>query len=154
MRAVRQAVSLSVVLMVAMSVSLAAQADTRAAIDAVNRKFQAAAAQGNAMEVTGLYTADAQLMPSNSETITGTAAIGDFWSEALGQGLALTLESTEVEGHGDVAHEVGTYEMKDAGGRLLDRGKYVVIWKRVNGDWKLHRDIWNTSLPAAGHVTR
>lgn len=150
MSAVRQAVSLSVVLMVAMSVSLAAQSDTRAAIDAVNRKFQAAAAQGNAAELAGLYTADAELMPSNRETITGSQAIVAFWKQALGQGVALTLETTEVQGHGEMAHEVGTYEMKEAGGRLLDRGKYIVIWKRVNGDWKLHRDIWNTSLPAPG----
>jgi len=27
-------------------------------------------------------------------------------------------------------------------------GKYVVIWKRDGGQWKIHRDIWNTSMPA------
>lgn len=25
--------------------------------------------------------------------------------------------------------------------------KYVVVWKRVDGQWRLHRDIWNT-MPA------
>ena len=30
----------------------------------------------------------------------------------------------------------------------MDQGKYVVIFKQVEGRWKLHRDIWNTSLPA------
>jgi ketosteroid isomerase-like protein len=27
----------------------------------------------------------------------------------------------------------------------MDSGKYVVIWKREDGAWKLHRDIWTTS---------
>jgi ketosteroid isomerase-like protein len=39
--------------------------------------------------------------------------------------------------------------MKLKDGKVADRGKYVVIWKRVGGEWKLHRDIWTTSLPAA-----
>jgi hypothetical protein len=25
--------------------------------------------------------------------------------------------------------------------------KYVVVWKRVGGQWRLHRDIWN-AMPA------
>jgi ketosteroid isomerase-like protein len=31
---------------------------------------------------------------------------------------------------------------------VIDTGKYVVVWKRVGGRWKLLRDIWNTSRPA------
>jgi ketosteroid isomerase-like protein len=30
----------------------------------------------------------------------------------------------------------------------MDRGKYIVVWKDEGGKWKLHRDIWNSSLPA------
>ena len=24
-------------------------------------------------------------------------------------------------------------------------GRYVVVWKRQNGHWKIHRDIWNSA---------
>lgn len=34
-------------------------------------------------------------------------------------------------------------------GNVADRGKYLVIWNRDGATWKLHRDIWNTSMPAA-----
>jgi ketosteroid isomerase-like protein len=39
--------------------------------------------------------------------------------------------------------------MKLAG--TSDPGKYVVVWKRQEDDWKLAVDIWNTNspLPAA-----
>lgn len=39
--------------------------------------------------------------------------------------------------------------MKTKDGTVADRGKYIVVWKRVGGKWLLHRDIWNTSMPAA-----
>jgi hypothetical protein len=59
------------------------------------------------------------------------------------------LTTLEVEAHGDSAHEVGAYELSDASGKVLDRGKYVVIWKRDAARWKLHRDIWTTSQAPA-----
>jgi hypothetical protein len=60
------------------------------------------------------------------------------------------LTATEVQQHGaTVAHEVGTYAMLGADGKELDRGKYIVIWKKEGNAWKIHRDIWNTSMPAA-----
>jgi ketosteroid isomerase-like protein len=36
--------------------------------------------------------------------------------------------------------------MKGAEGNVLDRGKYVVVWQREQGQWRIHRDIWSTSL--------
>jgi len=45
---------------------------------------------------------------------------------------------------------VGTFTLKGKGGQELDAGKYIVIWKREDGQWKLHRDIFNSSLPAPG----
>ena len=53
------------------------------------------------------------------------------------------------ESQGNLAYEVGTYAMKTKDGKVADRGKYCVVWKRVNGRWLLHRDIWSTNLPEA-----
>jgi ketosteroid isomerase-like protein len=47
-----------------------------------------------------------------------------------------------------MAHEVGKYTLMGDGDKVLDSGKYVVIWQRQDGQWKLHRDIWNSSQPA------
>ncbi len=30
----------------------------------------------------------------------------------------------------------------------LDAGKFIVVWKQEAGQWKLHRDIFNSSMPA------
>jgi ketosteroid isomerase-like protein len=62
---------------------------------------------------------------------------------ALSAGPALAVHAQRP-----LAFEVGTYAMKLKDGTVADRGKYVVVWLKEDGKWKLHRDIWNTSLPA------
>ena len=67
----------------------------------------------------------------------------------MDQGIkALKLETIEIEDYGDTASEVGRYTLADANGEVLDHGKLVVIWKQEGGQWKVHRDIINSSLPA------
>ena len=61
---------------------------------------------------------------------------------------SVDLATTEVESQGNLAYEAGTYAMKAKDGKTLDRGKYCVVWKRTNGQWMLHRDIWSTNMPA------
>ena len=60
---------------------------------------------------------------------------------------AAKLEPVEIEGHGATAVEVGRFELYAAGQQRVDKGKYIVVWKLTQGEWKLWRDIWNTSLP-------
>ena len=122
--------------------------EPRASIEAGNRQWEAAVAKGDGAAVAALYTANGQLLPAGSEVVTGTAAIQKFWQGVMDSGIrGAKLTTLEVEGHGDSAHEVGQYELRDQGGKVLDKGKYVVIWKREGGRWKLHRDIWTTSQP-------
>ena len=100
--------------------------------------------------MAALYTANATLLPPNSARVTGSAAILEFWKGALAGAPARgKLTTGEVEAHGDTAHEVGTYELSAADGKVVDKGKYVVVWKREGGQWKLHRDIWNSDMPPA-----
>jgi ketosteroid isomerase-like protein len=127
-----------------------ARQDARAAIEASNKQFVAAFGKGDAAALAAMYSATAIAYPPNSEPVSGRAAIQKIWQGAMGMGVkAVTLTTSEVETHGDTAYEVGGYTMLGEGGKHLDHGKYVVIWKREQGAWKLHRDIWNTSMPAA-----
>jgi uncharacterized protein (TIGR02246 family) len=103
----------------------------------------------DAAAIADLYTRDGQLLPANSDFVTGTDAIRAFWQGAMDMGIEeVVLETAELEGHRDTAHEVGRYTLR-AGGEAADSGKYLVIWRREGGSWKLHRDIWTTSRPAS-----
>ncbi len=123
----------------------------KAAIDAANKKFGAAAAAGSASGLAALFTDDAMVLPPNGESVRGRPAIEKVFQGLIAAGIKqVTLTAEEVEGHGDTATEVGAYSVKDAAGTEVDRGKYVVVWKRVKGEWKLHRDIWNSNMPMPG----
>jgi uncharacterized protein (TIGR02246 family) len=128
-------------------------AQVRKAIENGNLKFGKAVRQGNAAAIAALYTDDATLMPPNSEMITGKQAIEAFWQGGLEMGIRdAVLTTAEALGMGDLACEIGKYNIKiqpAVQATIEDSGKYVVLWKKQpDGTWKLHVDIWNTSLPA------
>jgi uncharacterized protein (TIGR02246 family) len=128
--------------------SFAADA-ARAAIEAANGRFVELYGKGDAAAVAGLYTEDAQVLPPNGDVVTGRAAVQSFWKGVMDAGVkGAKLTTVELMPSGNTAYEVGRYELTGADGKTLDRGKYVVIWKRDGSQWRLHRDIWNTSAPA------
>ena len=123
--------------------------DTRAAIEAVNKEFLAAFAKQDATRVASLYTANGEAFPPNAAVIRGRAGIAKMWQGVFAAGIASAdLKTTEVHAEGPLAYEVGSYAMKLKDGTVADRGKYVVVWLKEDVKWRLHRDIWNTDLPA------
>lgn len=124
--------------------------DVKAGIEASNRKWEAALASGNAAAVAATYTADGQLLPAHSDAVQGPKAIADYMQAVLNAGIRkATLTTLEVASCGDTASEVGTYEFKGADGMMMDHGKYIVLWKKEGGVWKLHRDMFTTSVMPA-----
>jgi uncharacterized protein (TIGR02246 family) len=106
--------------------------------------------QGDAAGMAELYTEEGQVLPPNGDFLTGRPAIQALWQGVMDMGIKeVELEIVEVEGRDDTAFEVSTYKLLDENGQTLDHGKYIVIWKQEDGDWKLHRDIFNSSVPAA-----
>jgi ketosteroid isomerase-like protein len=122
--------------------------DLRGQITAANRRFVAAFAGGDAAAVAAAYTTDAWLLPPGGDFVSDQPAIEAFWRRAIGLGIrAARLETIELERQGEVAIEVGRYTLEGDGGRILDCGKYLVIWRPEGGQWKLHRNTWNSSVP-------
>jgi uncharacterized protein (TIGR02246 family) len=145
----RLTVGLASIALLGVSPALAAD-DIRADIEAANKKWEAAASRSDGPGVAALYTENAQLLPAQSDFVTGTEAIGQFWQAVFDSGVeGVSLVTQEVESHGDTAYEVGKLEIRGADGKVLDRAKYVVIWKKEGHSWKLHRDIWTTSVAPA-----
>jgi len=125
--------------------------NAQAGIKANNAAFLAAVTRGDAAGMAAAYTEQGAVLPTNSEIIRSKPAIQTFWQGVLdGFGVkAAALETLELEQYGDMAYEVGHYMLKGVGDNVLDQGKYIVIWQQEGGQWKWHRDIFNSSLSAA-----
>lgn len=123
--------------------------DIRAAIATTNNLFMARFKSGDAAGMADLYTQDGQVLPPNRDFITGHQAIQAFWQSLMDMGIkAAQLEIVEVDSYNDTAIEVSKFTLLDEQEEVLNKGKYIVIWKREHGRWKLYRDIFNSSLPA------
>jgi ketosteroid isomerase-like protein len=121
----------------------AAQRDSaRSAIEAQSEAFTASLAKGDAAEAARKFTADARLsVPGVGGVLEGRQAIEKFWQGALAGGMkSLTLTLRDLEGAGDLRIETGTYAAFGADHSELGRGEYLLVWKREEGAWKIHRD--------------
>ncbi|MFL6606295.1 MAG: YybH family protein [Steroidobacteraceae bacterium] len=128
--------------------ALPARADSvRSAIESANVEFSVAAQKGDSAALAALYAADGQVMPAGSDAIRGKQAIQKFWQGALDSGIAgIALKTVEVFAQGAAATEVGQYELRDKAGKVLDHGKYIVIWRHEGDKWKLLRDMFSTNV--------
>ncbi|HEX5765788.1 MAG TPA: SgcJ/EcaC family oxidoreductase [Woeseiaceae bacterium] len=116
----------------------------RAAIDEANARLIALQKQGNAEGMGDMYTDDAILLPSGAERADGREAIQAFWAKNLGSGVEeVELKTETLESLGDdLVYEIGSYKTTPKDAEPVT-GYYLVLWKRVDGRWKLHVDIFN-----------
>jgi uncharacterized protein (TIGR02246 family) len=122
-----------------------------AEIRRANDTFEASFARGDAAAIASLYTSSGVLLPTGMDTIRGAEGIQTFWQSAMAMGIRqVKLKTRDIEELDDTAIELGTYTLFATGGQQIDQGKYLVVWKEEAGQWKLHQDIWNTSVPAQG----
>jgi ketosteroid isomerase-like protein len=136
----------ALVVLAAVPVSAALQ-EPAAAIAEANAALSAALAAGDLDSIVAGYTEDAMFMAPNAPAAKGHDAIREAFAGFLAMGAgSLQLTTDELEVFGDTAHEVGRFVLEGADGSHMDHGKYIVIWKRTDDGWKLHRDIFNSDM--------
>ncbi|QPD00513.1 SgcJ/EcaC family oxidoreductase [Qipengyuania soli] len=136
----------------------AAPADTAAeeqAIRAQVARWHDLIKAKDAAAIAQLYVEDGAFMPANAPIAKGRAAIEQNWAGLIatpGFDLAISPEQIVVSSSGDLAMDRGTYRLTVApdGKEQVEIGKYVVVWRKVEGEWKAAADIINSDLPPGG----
>ena len=120
----------------------------KATINASNKEYSACFASGDSVKFAGFYTADACINPPNMPRMCGSKAIMSFFAGGVKMGIKnLKLTIDEVLGGDATVAEIGKYELMGDKDMSMDKGKYIVVWKQVDGKWKMHRDEWNSDNP-------
>ena len=122
------------------------------AIRDLDREWVAAVAARDTVAIANLYAEDGYFMPPNAPRVDGRGAIRGAWAEMFQMpNVSLTFAPTDIviAEAGDMAYDIGTYNfgMDGPDGRIEDNGKYVVVWQKVNGEWKIMADIINSDIP-------
>jgi uncharacterized protein (TIGR02246 family) len=135
-------IALTIAIVVGLTAPAFAQ---KAEIEAVNTKWMEFFNKGDFAGVSSLYTADATAFPPGSTMVQGRDAIAAMWKGMAEQVSDPKVTTLDVKLLGpSAAREIGTFSLKTKGPTPKEvTGKYVVVWEKVGGDWKLAADIWN-----------
>jgi len=120
----------------------------KVAIDASHQKFMDALSKGDTLASASCYHTAGMVLAPNMEPVSGRDNIAAFHSAGLKMGISgIDVKSTEVWGNEEDVFVVGTYEIFGKDKVSLEKGKYLSTWKQEEGEWKMYRDIWNSSMP-------
>ena len=122
---------------------------TRADADAIRKSttdFTAAFNQKEIDKVVDFYVDNSVLMPPNKPLLRGRDALKVYYGTEVARGGELKMDTEEVNGHGPLAYESGTYSISYESG-TRDRGKYLRVLRLMNGAWRTEKTIWSSDLP-------
>jgi ketosteroid isomerase-like protein len=116
-------------------------------------KFGAFAARKDSAGAAALYAPDAVIMAPDAPAVRGETAIRALWSALVvtpGLVLRVVPERIDVAPDGDFATDMGTVTMERDGpsGRETEVAKYLEVWRKQGGSWRVVYDMWNSNAPA------
>lgn len=98
--------------------------------------------------LNNMYAKGAKVFAPNSEVVSDQATIKAMNLEWVNYDIKEAREvSTAVYGNEDYVIDEGTYYMSFGADSIVDKGKYMNVWKQEDGKWKMFRNMWNSSVP-------
>ncbi len=104
---------------------------------------------GDAKAIAAAYTTDGKIFPENQDIMEGSQVLEKYWTPSpFYKTTYHKVTPSEIKILGNEAYDYGYYEGESL--KLSDnttskwRGKYVIVWKKIEGDWKIYLDIWNS----------
>lgn len=124
--------------------------DTQSLLRNLAQDFVTAFNTGNFDQAAALFAQDGAFMAPNHEPAYGPKAVERLLRDFGDSGYEdLRLETVRVDSSGDLAMEIGRYNVairQPDGTLVADRGKYVKVWRRL-GAWLIIADSWSSNLP-------
>lgn len=115
-------------------------------MEAANKEFMALVAAGDSVGLVNAYTIDVKFMEGGSPLVIDRKNIQSARKSMVEFGLtSLDLRLENVYGTEDLIAEEGELTLY-AVDKAIGEEKYIVLWKKEDGKWKLFRDIFNSNL--------
>ena len=112
----------------------------RIVIDSLDKQFSQHYFNGDSVAIYNMYAKDARY-----ESLKGNEILSS-WGKQIRNSFKndtrnLIFTTTSLSTDSEFLVELGTYEIKDGKGNSKHKGKYLVVWKHEEGNWKLYRDM-------------
>jgi ketosteroid isomerase-like protein len=126
-----------------------------ATLDAENAGFSAAYMRGDVEAVLAAYAPDALVQTPEGGVVSTPEALRALWAPIAnirpGTTHALTSTYRQFTGADEVL-EAGLYEISTRtaeGETRWRRGCYTLVWRRIEGHWRIEYDSWTRPLDPA-----
>ena len=111
-------------------------------LDAANNAFTKALVAGDIDYLVNDYTEDACIIAPKAPLTCGKDAIRTFWVSIIGtKPKNVVLITHNAEKDGNLSYATGELIITDAES-LVHKSHFVLVYKLVDGSWKLHVDSW------------
>ena len=102
------------------------------------RQYEDYLQKGDSIALTNMYTDDAEILPS----VTGKENIKKIFTAMIRDSVVGYFETTHLWGNDALLVEEGKGVWSRKSGQTESKGKYLLVWKKEGGDWKILRDTW------------
>jgi ketosteroid isomerase-like protein len=120
----------------------------RTLIEVKNQRFTTAHVTGDRATIDDMFTDDAKVLPPNADPVIGRKAIDELTAEYIGYTISeFREETTDFYGNEQFLIDQGNYVLTYGKDSTVERGKYLNVWKMVDGEWKIYSNIWNANAP-------
>lgn len=116
----------------------------------LNHTVIASLSSGDIAAITAVYDTNAALLMPGAPAFVGIEAISAAWQGLVDTpGISLEAEPIEIEfsESGEMAMDRGWYRLTTAtaGASTVEEGKYLVVWRKTDGQWRMIADMINNN---------
>ena len=112
----------------------------REILENIDKQFSKDYLNGDSLALASYYAKDGQFGSLKGKDILSA------WGRSVRSSIKnntrhLIFTTVAVTGDSEFLVELGTFEVKDDNNNIKNSGKYLVVWKKENAQWKIYRDI-------------
>jgi ketosteroid isomerase-like protein len=129
------------------------RAAEEAALKALDRAWSEAANRKDLDATVAFMAEDGETLAPNEPLARTKEAIRASWNGLMqlpDAKISWAAERAQVAESGELGYTSGSYSLSFTGpdGKTVtDNGKYLEVWKKVDGKWKCLSDAYNSSVP-------
>jgi len=103
------------------------------------REYENNLQNGDSIALGDMYMIDAEIIPSTVGRENIMKAFGSMIRDSI---TGSSFKTTQLWGNDQLLVEDGTGTWSHANGKVVGQGRYLLVWKKDDGKWKILRDTW------------
>ena len=103
------------------------------------REYESNLRNGDSIALGDMYMVDAEIIPSTVGRENIVKAFGSMIKDSI---TGSSFKTSKLWGNDQLLVEDGTGTWYHADGTAVGSGRYLLVWKKDGGKWKILRDTW------------